>query len=83
MPEQLWQTTLNPESRKLLQLTIDDLAETNVTLSTLMGDKVSSTSFLGHYYVSSFERLIDGFSCDGVLHRLGQERNLFCQLDQS
>ena len=39
-PEQLWDTTLNPETRRLLRVTIDDDAETESIFSTLMGDVV-------------------------------------------
>jgi len=39
-PEQLWDTTLNPETRRLLQVRIDDDAETESIFSTLMGDIV-------------------------------------------
>lgn len=39
-PEQLWETTLDPEVRTLLQVSIDDAAEANDVLSTLMGDVV-------------------------------------------
>ena len=39
-PEQLWDTTLNPETRRLLQVTIGDDAETETIFSTLMGDIV-------------------------------------------
>lgn len=39
-PEQLWQTTMNPESRTLLQVTIDSAAEAAHIFETLMGDKV-------------------------------------------
>ncbi|WP_315115358.1 DNA topoisomerase IV subunit B [Clostridium intestinale] len=39
-PEQLWQTTLNPESRTLLQVTIDDAAKAEKMVSLLMGDVV-------------------------------------------
>lgn len=40
MPQQLWDTTLDPAKRTLKQLTIDDAAEANNILSILMGDKV-------------------------------------------
>lgn len=39
-PEQLWQTTLNPESRTLLQVTIEDAAKAEKMVSLLMGDVV-------------------------------------------
>ncbi|KAL4440444.1 hypothetical protein ABPG75_003445 [Micractinium tetrahymenae] len=40
MPEQLWQTTLNPETRTLRKLTIEDAAEASHMFALLMGDKV-------------------------------------------
>ncbi len=40
MPEQLWQTTMNPDTRMLKRLTLDDAAETSHMFSMLMGDKV-------------------------------------------
>lgn len=39
-PEQLWETTLNPENRTLLQVTIEDAMEADETFSILMGDQV-------------------------------------------
>lgn len=39
-PEQLWETTLNPETRRLLQVKIEDDVETESIFSTLMGDIV-------------------------------------------
>jgi DNA gyrase subunit B len=39
-PDQLWDTTLNPQTRRLLQVTIGDDAETESIFSTLMGDIV-------------------------------------------
>ncbi len=39
-PEQLWDTTLNPQTRRLLQVKIEDDAETESIFSTLMGDIV-------------------------------------------
>lgn len=39
-PDQLWDTTLNPESRTLLQVTIEDAAKAERMVSLLMGDIV-------------------------------------------
>lgn len=39
-PEQLWDTTMNPNNRSLLQVTIEDAAEAERRLTVLMGDKV-------------------------------------------
>lgn len=39
-PEQLWETTLNPENRILKQVTIESLAEADNVFSMLMGDEV-------------------------------------------
>ncbi|MCQ2112161.1 MAG: DNA topoisomerase (ATP-hydrolyzing) subunit B [Bacteroidaceae bacterium] len=39
-PEQLWETTMNPETRLLKQVTIEDAAEADYTFSMLMGDDV-------------------------------------------
>ncbi len=38
--EQLWETTMNPESRTLRQITIENAAEADHTFSMLMGDEV-------------------------------------------
>ncbi len=39
-PEQLWETTLDPDARTLLQVTIEDAQAANDIFSTLMGEKV-------------------------------------------
>jgi DNA gyrase subunit B len=39
-PEQLWSTTMNPETRTLLQVSIENAAEASMVFDTLMGDKV-------------------------------------------
>jgi len=40
--EELWDTTMNPETRTLLQVTLDDAAQADETFSTLMGEDVES-----------------------------------------
>ena len=39
-PEQLWETTLEPTKRKLLQVNLDDAVRADQTFTILMGDEV-------------------------------------------
>jgi DNA gyrase subunit B len=39
-PEQLWSTTMNPESRTLMKVSIDDAVQTDAIFTILMGDAV-------------------------------------------
>ena len=38
--EQLWQTTMNPETRTMMQITVEDAMAADETMSLLMGEKV-------------------------------------------
>ncbi len=40
--EQLWETTLDPARRSLIQVTIDDAAEAEKMVTTLMGDDIEA-----------------------------------------
>ena len=49
-PEQLWETTMNPDGRRLIQVGIEDLAEAERRVTILMGDKVEPRKA----YISAF-----------------------------
>jgi DNA gyrase subunit B len=40
-PDQLWETTMNPETRQMLQVNIDDVVEVDDVFSTLMSEAVA------------------------------------------
>ncbi len=40
-PEQLWETTMNPETRTIIKIEMEDAAKADETFTILMGDKVA------------------------------------------
>ena len=51
--DQLWQTTMNPETRKIWQVKLDDLVEADHIFSVLMGDEVAPRrSFIEEHAIS-------------------------------
>ncbi len=40
-PHQLWDTTMNPETRTILKITMEDAVKADETFTILMGDKVA------------------------------------------
>lgn len=52
MPEQLWETTMDPKSRLLKQLVVEDAAEANVVFSSLMGARVKKNIWVLIFYLS-------------------------------
>ena len=62
--EQLWETTMDPARRTLVQVTIDDAANAEMLVSTLMGDAID----LRRQYIidnANFNR-IDNFKAQEV-----------------
>ncbi len=57
--DQLWETTMNPATRNLIQVTVEDAAKAERMITTLMGDKVEGRKeFLAKY--ANFDKR-DGF----------------------
>ncbi len=56
-PEQLWETTMDPEHRIMLQVTIDDAEKANKIFETLMGDEVSARKTFIQTHAKSVKNL--------------------------
>jgi DNA gyrase subunit B len=39
-PDQLWETTMNPETRSIIQIQLEDVVEAETIFTTLMGEQV-------------------------------------------
>jgi len=56
-PDQLWETTMNPETRKMLLVNIDNAVEVNDVFTTLMGEEVGPRKSFIHAHARSVKNL--------------------------
>lgn len=56
-PEQLWSTTMNPETRTIKQVTIEDAVEAEMLFTTLMGDAVEPRRLFIQDHAAEVENL--------------------------
>jgi DNA gyrase subunit B len=56
-PEQLWETTMNPETRTILKVELDDAVAADEVFTTLMGEKVEPRREFIHAYAKNVTNL--------------------------
>ncbi|MBI5374629.1 MAG: DNA topoisomerase (ATP-hydrolyzing) subunit B [Candidatus Schekmanbacteria bacterium] len=56
-PQQLWETTMNPETRRLLQVRVDDQVEADEVFTILMGDQVEERKNFIQVYAKQVKNL--------------------------
>jgi DNA gyrase subunit B len=56
-PEQLWETTMNPETRTILKVELDDAVAADEIFTTLMGEKVEPRKEFIHAYAKNVTNL--------------------------
>jgi DNA gyrase subunit B len=56
-PEQLWETTMNPETRTILKVELDDAVAADEIFTTLMGEKVEPRREFIHAYAKNVTNL--------------------------